>query len=82
MIVNNEFFKPWEIQVKSDRFLMGLPPGTYRLVLEAAGFTHNFQPSVNTFAVEVVEGNHTPIMVPLQPSYTIAGVVTDIDLLP
>lgn len=76
-IVNNELVKPWEVEEKSDRLLMRLPPGTYRLDLEAAGFPPDFQPAETTFAVEVVSGSFTPILIPLQPSYTIAGVVTD-----
>ncbi|MCA1995019.1 MAG: carboxypeptidase-like regulatory domain-containing protein [Coleofasciculus sp. S288] len=77
LIVNNELVKPQQIDIKNDRFLMRLPPGNYRLDLEAAGFPPDFQPSVNAFAVEVVEGSYTPILIPLQPSYTVAGVVTD-----
>lgn len=77
LIVNNELIKPGRIDIKKERFLMRLPPGTYRLDLEPAGFPPDFQPSVNAFAVEVVEGSYTPILIPLQPSYTVAGVVTN-----
>lgn len=77
LILNNQLVEPWEIEVKGDRFLLPLPPATYRLDLEAAGFPPDFQPSTNSWAVEVVEGSFTPLMIPLQPSYTLAGVITD-----
>ncbi|MDJ1174645.1 carboxypeptidase regulatory-like domain-containing protein [Roseofilum capinflatum] len=77
LILNNQLVEPWEIEVKGDRFLLPLPPATYCLDLEAAGFPPDFQPSVKSWAVEVVEGSFTPLMIPLQPSYTLAGVVTD-----
>ncbi|MGL5193512.1 MAG: carboxypeptidase-like regulatory domain-containing protein [Chroococcales cyanobacterium] len=77
LIVNNELVKPWQIDVQGDRFLVRLPPGSYRLDLEAAGFPPDFQPSVTTFAVKTVEGSYTPILIPLQPSYTVAGIVSN-----
>ncbi|MUG95077.1 carboxypeptidase regulatory-like domain-containing protein [Scytonema sp. UIC 10036] len=77
LIINNQVVKPGELDIKKDRFLLRLPPGTYRVELEPAGFPPDFQPSVNAFAVEVVAGSYTPIIIPLQPSYTVGGVVTD-----
>lgn len=77
LIVNNEVVTPGEIDIKKDRFLLRLSPGTYRVDLDPAGFPPDFQPAVNAFAVEVVAGSYTPILIPLQPSYTVAGVVTD-----
>jgi hypothetical protein len=77
LIVNNEGVKPGELDIKKDGFVLRLPPGTYRVELEPAGFPPDFQPSVNAFAVEAVAGSYTPIIIPLQPSYTVGGVVTD-----
>ena len=31
----------------------------------------------STFAVQVVEGSYTPILIPLQPAYTLVGTLTD-----
>jgi hypothetical protein len=76
--VNNEVVNPWQIDFnKKKGFLMRLPPGTYRVELDPAGFPPDFQPSVTAFAVQVVEGSYTPIIIPLQSSYTVGGVVTD-----
>jgi hypothetical protein len=69
--------KPGELDIKKDGFVLRLPAGTYRVELELAGFPPDFQPSVNAFAVEAVAGSYTPIIIPLQPSYTVGGVVTD-----
>ncbi len=77
MMLNNELVKSRQIDLKGDRLLVRLPPGNYRLDLDPAGFPPDFQPSVNTFAVEVVEGSYTPILIPLQASYTVAGVITN-----
>jgi hypothetical protein len=77
LIVNNEVVKPSQLEIKKDRFIMRVSPGTYRVDLEPAGFPPDFQPAISTFAVKVVEGSYTPILIPLQPSYTLAGTVTD-----
>jgi hypothetical protein len=78
LTVNNEGVKPWQIDFnKKKGFLMRLPPGTYRVELDPAGFPPDFQPSVTAFAVQVVEGSYTPIIIPLQLSYSVGGIVTD-----
>ncbi|MEH2379691.1 MAG: carboxypeptidase-like regulatory domain-containing protein [Nostoc sp.] len=77
LILNNEVVKPSQIDIQSDRMIMRLPPGTYRVDLDPAGFPPDFQPAINTFAVKVVEGSYTPVLIPLQPSYTLAGIATD-----
>ncbi|MTJ53535.1 carboxypeptidase regulatory-like domain-containing protein [Anabaena sp. UHCC 0253] len=77
LIVNNEVVKPSQFEIKKDRFMMRLAPGTYRVDLEPAGFPPDFQPAISTFAVKVVEGSYTPILIPLQPSYTLAGIATN-----
>ncbi|MDZ8225798.1 carboxypeptidase-like regulatory domain-containing protein [Nostoc sp. ChiVER01] len=79
LIVNNEVVKPSQIDIQGDRMIMRLPPGTYRVDLEPAGFPPDFQPAINTFAVKVVEGSYTPLLIPLQPSYTLAGIATDVE---
>ena len=77
LIVNNEIVKASQLDIQSDRMIMRLPPGAYRVDLEPAGFPPDFQPSINAFAVEVVEGSYTPILIALQPAYTLAGIATD-----
>jgi hypothetical protein len=76
-ILNNQPLKSSRPEVQSDRVLIRLPPGTYRLDLDPAGFPLDWQPGVDAMAVEVVAGSYTPIPVPFIPSFTLSGVVTD-----
>ena len=76
-ILNNQPLKSSRPEVQSDRVLVQLPPGTYRLDLDPAGFPLDWQPTVDAMAVEVVAGSYTPIPVPFIPSFTLSGVVTD-----
>ena len=77
VIVNNEVVRPHQIYQEGDRLILPLPPGRHRVDLEDAGFPPDFQPLINSFAVEVVEGSYTPLLIPLQASYTLMGVVTN-----
>ncbi|BDA68870.1 hypothetical protein CAL7716_030360 [Calothrix sp. PCC 7716] len=54
-----------------------LSPGKYRLDFDPAGFPFDWQVSAPAYAVDVVAGSFTPIMVPLVPAYTLSGVITD-----
>jgi hypothetical protein len=76
LIINNELIPPQRAEKHSDRFLVRLLPGTYRLDLEAAGFPPEFQPIETTMAIRVNEGSYTPVQIPLQPSYAISGVIS------
>ncbi|HEY9633700.1 MAG TPA: carboxypeptidase-like regulatory domain-containing protein [Coleofasciculaceae cyanobacterium] len=76
-ILNNQPLKSSRPEVQGDRVLVRLPPGTYRLDLDPAGFPLDWQPSVDAMAVDVVAGSYTPIPVPLIPSFSLSGVVTD-----
>lgn len=77
LVVNNEVVRPGELDVNRGKLFLRLSPGIYRVDLDPAGFPPDFQPSVNAFAVAVTEGSFTPVSIPLQPSYTVAGVVTN-----
>ncbi len=76
-ILNNQPLKSSRPEVQSDRVLLRLPPGIYRLDLDPAGFPLDWQPNVDAMAVEVVAGSYTPILVPFIPSFTLSGVVKD-----
>jgi hypothetical protein len=76
-ILNNQPLKSSQPEVQRDRVVVRLPPGTYRLDLDPAGFPLDWQPLVEAMAVDVVAGSYTPISVPLIPSFTLSGVVTD-----
>lgn len=77
LMVNNKSIKTWRSQVENDHISVRLPPGTYRLDLDSAGFPLDWYTSTNALAVDVVAGSYTPVMIPLTPSYTRTGVVTD-----
>ncbi|HAJ64798.1 MAG TPA: hypothetical protein DCP31_40795 [Cyanobacteria bacterium UBA8543] len=76
-ILNNQPLKSSLPEVQTNRVIVRLPPGTYRLDLDPAGFPLDWQPLVDAMAVDVVAGSYTPIPVPLVPSFTLSGVVTD-----
>ncbi|WP_414623112.1 carboxypeptidase-like regulatory domain-containing protein [Calothrix sp. CCY 0018] len=77
LMVNNKSIKSWRSHVQNDRITVRLPPGSYRLDLDPAGFPLDWHTSTNALAVDVVAGSYTPIMIPLTRSYTRTGVVTD-----
>ncbi|HEY9728635.1 MAG TPA: carboxypeptidase-like regulatory domain-containing protein [Chroococcales cyanobacterium] len=76
-ILNNQPLKSSQPEVQRDRVVLRLPPGTYRLDLDPAGYPLDWQPLVEAMAVDVVAGSYTPISVPLIPAFTLSGVVTD-----
>jgi hypothetical protein len=76
MILNNELVNAQRVEKHRDRFLVRLLPGLYRLDLEAAGFPPEFQPTETALSVRIQEGSYTPILIPLQPSYTASGIIS------
>ncbi|MBD2387293.1 carboxypeptidase-like regulatory domain-containing protein [Cylindrospermum sp. FACHB-282] len=77
LVINTRSIKPLKPEVLGDRILLRLPPGTYRLDLDPAGFPPDWQATIDALAVDVVAGGYTPIVIPLFPAYTRSGVVTD-----
>jgi hypothetical protein len=77
LMINNEPVISSQLDIHKDNLIIRLPPGIYRIDLDTAGFPPDFQPAISTFAVQVVEGSYTPIFIPLQPAYTLAGTLTD-----
>ena len=77
LMVNNKSIKSWRSHVQNDRVTVRLPPGSYRLDLDPAGFPLDWHTTKNSLAVDVVAGSYTPIMIPFTRSYTRTGVVTD-----
>jgi hypothetical protein len=74
--INYEFLPAYRMEQHSDRVLVRLVPGQYRIDLDPAGFPMEFQPTDTTLAVNVREGSYTPVIIPLQPVYTLSGVIT------
>jgi hypothetical protein len=77
LMINNEPVISSQLDIHKDKLIIRLPPGIYRIDLDTAGFPPDFQPAISTFAVQVVEGSYTPILIPLQPAYTLVGTLTD-----
>ncbi|NER22408.1 MAG: carboxypeptidase regulatory-like domain-containing protein [Symploca sp. SIO1C2] len=77
LILNNQPFKSFRPEIQANRILVRLPPAIYRLDLDPSGFPLDWQATVDAYAVEVVAGSYTLVPVPLIPSYTLSGVVTD-----
>ncbi|RUT06031.1 hypothetical protein DSM106972_032370 [Dulcicalothrix desertica PCC 7102] len=75
--INNRVIKSFQPTTQSDRLLVRLNPGTYRLDLDPAGFPEDWQVKTDAYAVDVIAGSYTPILLPLTRAYTISGVVTD-----
>ena len=75
--INNRLIKVLQPQIMDERIMLRLNPGTYRLDLDPAGFPENWQAVYDNYAVDVVAGSYTPVLLPLTRSYTFSGVVTD-----
>lgn len=76
-VLNNQPIKSSRPEVQKNRVLVRLPPGNYRLDLDPAGFPLDWQTAVDAYAVEVVAGSYTPILIPLIRSFTVTGVIAD-----
>ena len=77
LILNNRPIKSYQVDRQGDRLLVRLPPGTYRLDFDPSGFPIDWRTNVDALAVEVVAGSYTPVLVPLNRSYIVSGVVTN-----
>lgn len=76
-ILNNKPLPRSKVQVTSKGIYTQLSPGTYRLDLDPAGYPTDGTPTQQAYAVNVVTGSYTTIIVPFKISYTIAGIVQD-----
>jgi Carboxypeptidase regulatory-like domain len=77
VVINKRNLKSYQPNVSNDRILVRLPPDTYHLSLDPSGYPTDWQVSSDAMAVEVVAGSYTAIAIPLIPSYTRSGVITD-----
>ncbi|BAY38331.1 hypothetical protein NIES2111_26780 [Nostoc sp. NIES-2111] len=77
LLVNNRSLNSLQPDIKGDRINIRLHPGIYRLDFDPAGFPPDWQPAIDSIAVDVVAGSYTPVMIPIIRSYTRSGVVSD-----
>jgi hypothetical protein len=75
--LNNRPIRSLQPNILGDRVLVKLHPGRYRLDLDPAGFPEDWQVANDAYAVDVIAGSHTPVLLPLTRSYTLSGVITD-----
>lgn len=63
--------------VVADVTQVRMAPGTYRLDLDPAGYPLNFSPARNSYVVRVSPGVYTTAEIPLEPSFSRIGVLSD-----
>lgn len=77
LVLNHQPLTAWRPKIQHNRILLRLPPSTYRLDFDPAGFPPDWQAQLDALAVVVSAGSYTPVFIPLIPAYTRTGVVTD-----
>ena len=77
--INQNIPPSYRMEKHSDRLLVRLTPGNYRVDIDPSGFPPDFQPADLAFAAKVTEGSYTHISLPLQPVHTVNGVITQND---
>jgi len=77
LILNNRKFNPSLATITKQGVLFKVPLGIYRLDLDPAGYPLDWKPVQNAYAVEIVAGSYTTILVPFVASYTLAGTLKD-----
>ncbi|MBD2451449.1 carboxypeptidase regulatory-like domain-containing protein [Nostoc sp. FACHB-152] len=75
--LNNQPITSFRPEIQKQRILVPLVPGAYRLDIDPAGFPLDWEATVDSYAVDVVAGSYTSVLIPLRLSYTLSGVVTD-----
>jgi hypothetical protein len=63
-------------EIVGDGASFELPPDTYRLDIDPAGFPLGWKSVEPAYAVKVTPGTYTTVLIPLIPSYVVTGRVT------
>lgn len=77
LLINNKTINSLRPFITNQGIFIRLDPQTYRLDLDPAGYPLDWSPTENAYAVDVIAGVYTPVTIPLNISYTVAGKVTD-----
>ncbi|MDY6781013.1 MAG: carboxypeptidase-like regulatory domain-containing protein [Cyanobacteriota bacterium] len=77
LLVNNQPLQSLRPEIRSHGIFLFLPPDTYRLDIDPAGFPLDWHSPVSAYGVEVELGSYTPVSIPLNLAYTVTGLVTD-----
>lgn len=79
MTINNYPISKYQPQFTKDGIILSLSPGLYRLDLDPSGYPLDWYPIKNTaVAIEVKAGGFTKVVIPFAQSYTMSGIVTDL----
>lgn len=82
LVLNNRPIRSSLPEIQRDGVFVVVPPDTYRLDLDEAGYPFDWTPTVTALAVKVVAGSYTEVYIPFVLSYTFAGTLTDTENQP
>jgi Carboxypeptidase regulatory-like domain len=75
--INQKPLKQFQVASGTDSATIKLPPDSYRLDIDPAGYPVNYRSSIEALRIDIAAGNITPIAIPLVPAYVYTGVVQD-----
>jgi Carboxypeptidase regulatory-like domain len=75
--INQKPLKQFQVANGNDSATIKLPPDSYRLDIDPAGYPVNYRSSIDALRMDIAAGNITPIAIPLVPAYVYTGVVQD-----
>jgi hypothetical protein len=75
--INQKQLKYFQVANSSNAAIVKLPPDSYRLDIDPAGYPINYRAAVDAIRLEISAGNFTPISIPLVPAYVYTGEVRD-----
>ena len=77
LVINNVPLNPSKAVITKRYALLDLPPDTYRIDLDPAGYPIGWYPENTAYAVTVNPSAYTTVAIPLQRVYALTGFVTD-----
>jgi hypothetical protein len=75
--INQKPLKYFRVANGTNSATIKLPPDSYRLDIDPAGYPVNYRSSIDALRLDIAAGNITPISVPLVPAYVYTGEVRD-----
>ncbi|MEB3215596.1 MAG: carboxypeptidase-like regulatory domain-containing protein [Nostocales cyanobacterium 94392] len=77
LLLNNQQISRFPTEINKNGIFVNLSPDIYRLDLDPAGYPIDWTAVKSAYAIEVVAGSYTPVLIPMTLSYTVAGVATN-----
>jgi hypothetical protein len=75
--INQRQLKFFRVDTSNDSATVKLPPDSYRIDVDPAGYPLNYRSSIDAMRVDVTAGNVTVVSVPLVKAYIYTGTVVD-----